>query len=665
MKFSNCRRELKHLIKNKMRDNFTTESEPNAINKKFWSYVKSANNSHRIPNSVNYNGCHRTDSAQQADLFNKFFFDQFSDESLYDIEINNSRVSKELFAIEFSHAEICNLLRKINPNKAHGPDGIHGKILKNCAATIALPLSLLFTISYNTGTIPNDWKLANVVPIHKKGSKNNVENYRPISLTSLIMKQFEKIVRLELMKKCEHLISDNQHGFLPQRSCITQLVSVADSLAVSLNNNFHTDVVYFDFAKAFDSVNHDILLHKLKNRYHIDGPLLNFIKNYLMDRQQQVVIGNCISAPCKVNSGVPQGSIVGPLLFVLFIDDISENISPGTNIALYADDTKIWREIHSQQDNTILQQDITTLHNWATANKMKFHPSKCHVLPISRKRLPHLNKRYSYNLNGIVIDYCSTEKDLGVYMTSKQNFTDHCNKLYSKANSRLFLNKRTCAFLQNPQQKRKIYLTMVRSLFEHCSVVWRPHNQTSKDKLESIQKRGVKWILNEEYQSYSNLEYLLRCKQLNFLPLDFKLLFNDILLFHKVVNNIIPIKLPSYLNFFTGQGRRLRSCHLDHLSFVSDIQPKIHAKYSKNSVNGTECKIFENSFFYRSHLAWNKLPLKLREIIEPGNFRHKLREHLWCEALQLALSEFRDKNLPLKFSVPSNSNTNIYYPAPI
>ena len=357
---------------------------------------------------------------------------------------------------------------------------------------------------------------------------------------------------------------------------------------------------------------------------------------------------------CKVNSGVPQGSIVGPLLFVLFIDDISENISPGTNIALYADDTKIWREIHTYQDNIILQQDITTLHNWASTNKMKFHPDKCHVLPISRKRLPQLNKRYSYNLNGVVIKYCPVEKDLGVFMPSKQNFTDHCNKLYSKANSRLFLNKRTCSFLQNPQQKRKIYLTMVRSLFEHCSVVWRPHNQTSKDKLESIQKRAVKWILNEEYHSYSNIEYLLRCKQLNFLPLDFKLLFNDILLFHKIVNNLIPIKLPSYLHFFTGHDRerRLRSSHLDKLSLVSDIKPKIQALYSKNSVNGAECKIFENSFFYRSHLTWNNLPLKLREVMAPGIFRHKLREHLWCEALQLTLSEFRDKNLPLKFSVP-------------
>ena len=204
-----------------------------------------------------------------------------------------------------------------------------------------MPLSLLFDMSYKSGTIPKEWKLANVVPVHKKGSKNNVENYRPISLTCLVMKQYEKVIRFELMSKCEHMINDNQHVFLPHKSCTTQKIKYTDSLAMSLNQNFHIDAIYFDFAKAFDSVSHDILLQKLKFRYHIDGPLLNFIKNYLRDRQQQVVIGNSTSAPCKVNSGVPQGSIVGPLLFVLFINDIiSENISPGTNIALYADDTK-------------------------------------------------------------------------------------------------------------------------------------------------------------------------------------------------------------------------------------------------------------------------------------------------------------------------------------
>ena len=637
LKFSNCRRDLKHLIKKKMTENFSDECDSNFINKKFWSYVKSSSNSHRIPLSVCYNGCHRTNNVDQSELFNKFFFDQFSDESSYNVPIDINQLQNSEFHINFDVISTCTLLNQINPNKAQGPDGIHGQILKNCAATLAMPLTLLFHQSYNSGQIPSEWKLANVVPIHKKGAKNNVENYRPISLTCLIMKIFEKIVRKKLMLKCENAINDCQHGFLPHKSCTTQMVKFTDSLAISLNNNFRVDVVYFDFAKAFDSVNHDILLKKLKYKYRVDGALLRFLISYLKNRKQQVVIGNATSQPCSVISGVPQGSIIGPILFVLFINDISDNLSTGTDIALYADDTKIWREIHANNDHETLQNDIVTLQSWAIANKMKFHPSKCHILPVSRKHLP--KNYFRYYLDGSELNYCTAEKDLGVHVTNKLNFTDHCNNLYSQANQRLGLLKRTCHFVENREQKRKLYLTMVRSLFEHCSVIWRPHNQTTINKLETIQRRAVKWIWDENYTSYSDLEYLIRCRQLYFLPLNLKLLFNDLLLFHKALNCLIPVKIPDYLHFFDGNNR-LRSSHLDHLSLVSDIKPKVYPKYSKNSVQGTECKILENSYFYRSHLSWNKLPLEIREALTHNIFKAKLRKHLWDEALKdtLALS---------------------------
>ena len=149
-------------------------------------------------------------------------------------------------------------LKDVNPNKAAGPDGIHGKILKNCAVSLAYPLSVIFRVSYNSGMIPKDWKLANVVPVYKKGSKTSVENYRPISLTSLVMKIFEKIIRDELMMRCETLLGKSQHGFLPNKSCTTQLINFADNVSQALNQSLRTDIVYFDFAKAFDSVNHDI-----------------------------------------------------------------------------------------------------------------------------------------------------------------------------------------------------------------------------------------------------------------------------------------------------------------------------------------------------------------------------------------------------------------------
>ena len=503
----------------------------------------------------------------------------------------------------------------------------------------------MFEMSYNSGSIPDDWKLANVVPVHKKGSKSNVENYRPISLTSLIMKQYEKIVRKRLMDLVGDMISSKQHGFLPFKSCQTQLVAFIDSLHQSLNSGYHTDVIYFDFSKAFDSVNHDILLHKLKYQFNIDGKLLRFLKSYLENRKQQVVIGNVSSDWSSVQSGVPQGSIVGPLLFVLFINDITSKISVNTNIALYADDTKIWRNIHSINDNISLQTDIDSLFNWSIENKMSFNLGKCKVLPISRKNNVSIDdpSNFKYSLGSEAIKYCLEEKDLGVYITHKANFSSHCDKIYSKANSRLGLTRRSCHFVKNEKQKRTIYLTMIRSLFEHCSSIWHPKNQSSMIiKLESLQRRSIKWILNEEYSSYSPIEYFIRCKLLKILPLSQKLILNDLLFFHAIVNMQSPAKLPAYMKFYdNGSSRQLRTSHYDRLCLISSISPKISHSYSHNLPGGSEYKTFENSFFYRTHLLWNRLPISIREL-NHTKFKAKVIEYLWQESFSQIITQSED-----------------------
>ena len=209
--------------------------------------------------------------------------DQFSDCRRYDIDIDFTNDQSNYLTI--TSDTIFKLLRKLNPNKSQGPDKISEHLLKGCALSIAFPMKILFNLSYSAGSLPEEWKLANIVYVHKKDDKNNIENYRPISLTCIISKLFEKCIRDELLFRCQHLLQDNQHGFLPNKSCTTPLVPFSHDISLALNTNEMIDVVYFDFAKAFDSVNHDCILEKLKYQFNIDGFLLKFIKELALIRK--------------------------------------------------------------------------------------------------------------------------------------------------------------------------------------------------------------------------------------------------------------------------------------------------------------------------------------------------------------------------------------------
>ena len=623
LKYSNSRRVFRQVVAQKMRDNMVDSDDDALITKKFWSYVKSTSKSSRIPECVNYEDQLRYNPRDQAELYNEFFFKQFSEPSSYNINIDIDPANESNFNIDFDHTYIRKLLQQVNSNKAQGPDGIHGKLLKQCAVGLSYPLSLLFKISYNTGCLPNEWKMANVVPVHKKGSKSNVENYRPISLTCLVMKIFERIVRQKVLDLTSQYLDPRQHGFLANKSCTTNMVGFCDVLALSLDAVIRTDVIYFDFSKAFDSVKHDLILWKLKYLYDIDGTLLRFIKNYLQGRSQRVVIGNSSSSDKPVLSGVPQGSIIGPLLFVLFINDISIGLSPGTNLALYADDTKISREIRCENDHDILQKDIDYLNDWAMKNNMNFHPKKCKVLSVATSPPPLLDIlpciQYIYCLGNNQLDYVASEKDLGVIVTPKCDWTEQCNNLYSKANQQLGMVKRTAFFVNDFQKRRALYISLVRSIFEHCSIIWHPSGATLTNKIESIQKRALKWIFREEAESYSSqLKYFSKCRQANLLPLSIKFELNDLLFLHKIIHKLVPVELPGYLSFFVGQTR-LRSSHLDHMSIVSSVTPRCPTN------------VFARSFFYRTHCKWNRLSLEIRELECHQLFKTELIKSLWAD----------------------------------
>ena len=234
---------------------------------------------------------------------------------------------------------------------------------------------------------------------------------------------------------------------------------------------------------------------------------------------QHVVIAGSISSALPVLSGVPQGSILGPLLFVLFINDVSDCISVGANIALYADDTKIWRRIELNNDHNILQKDIDSLYFWSTLNKMKFHPLKCKVLSVTSCHSLHNyilpTSRFAYCLNVECLDYIETEKDLGVHINNKLSWNQHIFYLCSKANKMLGLVKRTCKFVKEHNQKRVLYLSLVSSQFNHAH----QYGDLHLNKIERVQVNAIKWIMSEEGSTYTDLVYFKKCRELELLPL--------------------------------------------------------------------------------------------------------------------------------------------------
>ena len=292
LKFTLCRKEFKSLVKTKMRDNLYCSNASNDICKQFWSHVKPKSNTNRIPEVLKHNGSISSNNITKANMSNDHFYEQFSHISEYDVDID---FNDEQFDIDFSCTRIKQFLDNINTNKAAGPDNIHGTVLKHCSVSLCRPLCIIFKLIYNTGIIPQEWKSANILPIHRKGDKNLISNYRPISLLCLSAKIMERVIQDELLILTRHFLNSVQHGFLSGKSCTTNLITLTDDIVNNLFNDVGTDIIYFDFAKAFDTVNHDLLLSKLKKNFKIEGRLLKFIASYLRNRRQRVVLDNTFS----------------------------------------------------------------------------------------------------------------------------------------------------------------------------------------------------------------------------------------------------------------------------------------------------------------------------------------------------------------------------------
>ena len=404
----------------------------------------------------------------------------------------------ELCELNITEEGVKKLLLKLNPNKACGPDDITPRVLRELAEEVAPILTMIFQSSVDTGIIPSDWRTANVTPVFKKGEHYDPANYRPVSLTSVPCKILEHIVVSSLMNHLEEnsILTPHQHGFRKKRSCETQLLEFAEELSENMERGGQTDIVILDFAKAFDKVNHSLLLHKL-HHYGVGGKINKWIEGFLSNRLQAVVVKGARSDYVSVRSGVPQGSVLGPSLFLVYINDLPEQLTSLTR--LFADDTAVYRLVASSLDQDQLQQDLLKLEKWEKSWDMVFHPGKCTTLPVTRKKQPLTNEYHLHNQRLATVD---SAKYLGVTISHDLSWDEHINNICSKANKTLGFLRRNLR-ISATQLKETAYKSFVRPILEYACTVWDPHTKQNIMKIEAVQRRAARFVLRRYHNTSS------------------------------------------------------------------------------------------------------------------------------------------------------------------
>ena len=504
--------------------------------KNLFRYFKSLRRDHGGIPTLHKDGTAYSTDADKADILSKHFATVF----VRDIDTIQPEMAQspypDLPSIETDITEVAGLLKQIDPYKAAGPDGIPSRLLKEIASELSPILTLLFNASLQQGNIPDDWRKALVTPLFKKGNRNDPTNYRPISLTSICCKLLEHIIYSNIMSHLnEHnILSDAQFGFRHKHSAELQLLRTIHDFAFNLNNKKQTDIILLDFSKAFDKVSHRLLKLKL-NFYGIKDQAYRWISSFLSKRTQCVVCGGHVSAPIDVVSGVPQGTVLGPLLFLLYINDLPECIS--SSCSLFADDCLLYRIVESDEDCRILQHDLSNVEKWADRWLMTFNTTKCEVLQITLNNNPIQASYYLYN-HGLP---CVAEaKYLGITLDSKLTFNKHIDVTCKKANSVLSLLRRNLHNSQ-PAIKSQVYQIYVRPILEYSCVVWAPHTKCNIDKLESVQRRAARFATSD-YSYTSSVSTML--ENLNWKTLHVRRNELRLIMFYKIIHNMVDLSLP-------------------------------------------------------------------------------------------------------------------------
>jgi hypothetical protein len=570
--------------------------------KPFWRYIKGKKQDNVGVAPIKHKGKLYSGAKDKAEMLNDQFKSVFTKDK--DSQIPNMRDRKlpTIPDLEITIPGVEKLLKGLNVNKASGPDALPSRVLKEAATELAPALQAIFNQSLETGQLPNDWRKANISPIFKKSNKHLAENYRPVSLTCVCCKLLEHIITRHILAHSENhsLLTSLQHGFRSGLSCETQLLLTIQDITQAYNLKQQIDMIILDFSKAFDTVPHNRLLAKLEH-YGIRGPILAWIREFLTNREQRVIIEGEASSSVHVDSGVPQGTVLGPLLFLLFINDLPLHVH--SQVRLFADDALLYRKITSRDDQVLLQQDLTSLEAWAVTWGMRFNANKCNVMRITRSRKPHTQ---FYNLGGHILEQVNQALYLGVAINDNLKWAGHIDRITSKANSILAFLRRNLKY--GPQKLKEIaYKSLVRSNLEYASSIWDPHfNQDSK-KVERIQRRAARFV-KRDYSRESSVTVML--SDLEWDSLQNRRQEARLTLLFKIINGLVSISTKD------SEGKELL------IPGPTRTRANNNQKFRQLP---TGCPAYNNSFYVKTIPDWNKLTQETVDSSTPREFRARLQ----------------------------------------
>ena len=543
------------------------------------------------------------DDHEKANILQSQFTGVFTQEPDGDLPPFENRTNISMKHMYVSGDDVLSRLKLLKTSKKHGADEIHPRMLSELAEELAEPLALLFNTSMKEGVLPADWKTAMISAIYKKGSKHIPENYRPISLTSIVCKLMEGFVRDEVMQHLieNKLLSAKQFGFIPGRSTTTQLLYYLDKCVQTIADGGVVDAIYFDFSKAFDTVPHRRLVKKLK-AYGINGDVLEWITEFLHGRTQEVIVNGEKSVKAPVISGIPQGTVLGPVLFVVYINDLLENIK--SDGLMFADDTKIFRPIATLDDALTLQNDINVLEEWTKSWLLRFHPDKCHVLTFGK--FENIRHTHRYKIGDKEIEHMSEEKDLGIILDEDLRFDEHIATKIRVANAIVGQIRRSFTHL-DCDSFRRMFIAFVRPHLEYGQSVWSPHLLKHVKAIENVQIRATKLV-----NGLHDLDYEERLRRLDLPTLSYRRRRGDM------------IEMYKHFHFYDRETTST--------SFNPQTRPsrkhkfQLYVRPSKDGARGVET----NFFFQRTAETWNGLPAGVVNAEDINEFKNNLDDH-WRE----------------------------------